>query len=173
MHSLHEQGESDPAAASGDLVEVGWVSDRLRVRHGYACRHGGAARARFVSDDAERFGARTGEGDPLFLEQFAQLRLLAEESVSGMDDGSSRLHGGLGDQLRPQVGGSGGAGTDDDGRVGALSGEAVPVGGAGGDNGSRTDAVRGLDDANGDLAAVGDEDGRPVGHEPPSTYAIG
>ena len=103
---------------------------------------------------------------PCLLERDRERLALGQEAVARMHGLGAGLLAGLDDLVDQQVGLGGGRRADVDGLVGHLDVQGVAIGV--GIDGDRLDAhlARGLDDAAGDLAAVGDQDfleHRPVG----------
>ncbi len=111
---------------------------------------------------AEQFqvlGGGTDEGDPGVLDGPRERRVLGEEPVPGVDRARPGRRGGLQDRLGPQVGVGGGRAADAHRLIGGVHVRGGPVGvGVDGDR-LEPHALRGRDDAHGDLAAVGDQEG--------------
>ena len=111
-----------------------------------------------VADELEGGGRRADEDDLLPLEPPGEIRVLGEEAVAGMDGLGARPPDGLDDAVHVEIALRGRRGPDED----RLVGEADVEGGAVrlGIDGDARDAhlPAGPDDADGDLAAVRDQD---------------
>ena len=160
---LHEDGEAHLTRAGDELfVREPGFRDSGNQRH--ATRGDGLLRGDLVTHDVDRCGGGAEEDDALLLETAGECRILGEEAVSRVDrlgacrpdsrDDPLDVEVGLGGRGRPQP-------------IGEVRG--LRVGGLGvgiGVDGDGLDAqiAAGADDAQGDLAAVGDED--PGEHVP-------
>src|SRR5690606_37793727 len=87
-----------------------------------------------------------------------KLRVLGQESISGMNGLDPGTAGGVEDGRYVEVGVGRGRGADADGRVGFLHVQAPGLGIGIDGHGANTHAPAGADDATGNLAAVGDEE---------------
>ncbi len=138
----------------------------IEVRHqsfsaghaGHACGDHGALGRGFVAHGLDLLRQRTNELDAVLLTDAAELGVLAEEAVAGVDGvrvGDLRRSD---DPAHVQIAVLAGRRADANGLVGEAYVQAFPVGGA--VHGHRLDAhfAGGADHAKGDLAAVGYED---------------
>ncbi len=131
------------AGIAGDARHAGGGGQRLRGR---LVAHGGDA----VGGGADKDQAGVDAG-------LCQRRLLRQEAVAGMDGVGAKHAGGLDQALDHEVAVARGGGADAHRRVGATDVQGARVR----EHRHRADAhaAAGADDAAGDLAAVGDEQG--------------
>ena len=129
---------------------------------------GGALGLDLVAHDADVLGARADEGDVVRGEDLGEAGVLGEEPVAGMDGvGAGDLAGG--EELRNvEVGVARRRRADADALVGEADMHGVAVGGRVDRDGGDAEFLAGAEDAERDLAAVGDQDlveeGRGVIH---------
>ena len=155
---LISSGKPTPAAASISCASVmpGFGDAR---DHGNAVAGDVVLGADLVAHDVEGFDAGADEGDARRFQGAGEVDVLAQEAVAGVHGLGAGVAAGLDDRLDLQVALGRGGGADPHGDVGFAH---VPGAGVGvGVDGDRADAqgAQGADDAAGDLAAVGDEDG--------------
>ena len=119
---------------------------------------GGAAGSGFGAHGADGGGGGSDEDDAGGLAGGGELGVLGKEAVAGVDGVGGVAAGGIEDVVDAEVAFGGGAGADATGLVGEadVEGGAVGVG----EDRDRGDGhfAEGADDADGDLAAIGDED---------------
>ena len=122
-----------------------------------------AASGGLVADEAQSGGRGTDEDDAGLGAGRGEGRVFREESIAGMDGGRAAVAGGLDEGRDGEIALCGCGGTDAHRFIGGahVEGSAVGVG----VDGDRRDAepLAGPDDAEGDLAAVGDEELREHG----------
>lgn len=155
---LDEDGEAD-VLGCGDEGLVGGPGV-LRARHeGDAVGRDRLLRGDLVAHRPDRLGAGAEEDDAGGIAGGGEVGVLGEEPVAGVDGlGSRRLRCGD-DLVDVEVGLARLGGAEAHGGVGGSHVGGVGVGvGVDGD-GADAQALGGADDAEGDLAAVGDEDG--------------
>ena len=142
----------------GDRLVV-VLDDAEMAGHGRDfCGRGRLLRLDLVAHGGDGFGVRTDEDDAGFFQRLGEGLALGQEAVAGMHGlGAARLAGGH-DLVDHQIAFGGGRRPDGDCRVGHLHVQGVLVGLR--IDGDRLDAhvARGLDDAAGDFAAIGDQD---------------
>jgi hypothetical protein len=120
---------------------------------------GGGAGGVLGAEQVQLRRGRPDEGDPGVFDGAREGGVLGEEAVAGVDRARACRRGGLEDRLRTQVGIDGGRAADPHGGVGGVHVGGGPVGlGVDGD-GLEAHALGGGDDADRDLAAVGDQEG--------------
>ena len=118
----------------------------------------GALGLDLVAHDADMLGLRADEGDVVMLQHLGEAGVLGEEAVAGMDGvRAGDLAGG--DQRRDvEIAVAGGRRADADALVGEAHMHGVGVGGGMDRDGGDAEFLGGAQDAQGDLAPVGDED---------------
>ncbi|MCY1297429.1 hypothetical protein D9M70_468680 [compost metagenome] len=129
------------------------------ARHGrYAGTLHGVLGGHLVAHQANGVGFRADEGEAGFLHLFGEVGVLGEEAVARVDRGSAGQFGGADDRRDAQVGLGGRSRADADGLVGQGQVHQLTVGR--GVHRHRLDAqlLAGAQDAQGDLATVGDQD---------------
>ena len=119
---------------------------------GHAARGDGLARGDLVAHGRDRLGGRAHEHDPRDGAGAGELRVLGEEAVAGVDRVGPARAGGGEDLVEVEIG------VDPHGGVGGgdVRGRRV-LGGVDGDAGE-AERTHAAEDAQGDLAAVGDQD---------------
>ncbi len=133
------------AVIAGDDGDVRFARDVLGVA--------------FVAHGADRFGRGADPDEAGVDHALREVRVFGEEAVAGVDGFGVRLLGGGEDRIDVQVGVARGRWADADGGVGFFDLERAFVGvGVDGDC-AQAQRLRFADDADRDLAAVGDEDG--------------
>src|ERR1017187_6988379 len=119
---------------------------------------GGAAGSGLGAHGADGGGGGSDEGDAGSLAGGGEIGVLAEEAVAGVYGVGAVAAGGVEDAVDAEVAFGGEAGADVGGLVGHayVQGSAVGVG----EDGDATDThfAQRADDADGDLAAIGDQD---------------
>ena len=105
--------------------------------------------------DGVRVG--TDEGDVLGFEAAGKAGILRQEAEAGMDRLGTGLAHGVDDPVFQQIGLGRRSGADQDGLIGHLDREGVRVRLGIDLHGADAHAFGGLDDADGDLAAIGDQ----------------
>ena len=143
------------AAELAGLVESHAVVRARRDRG--SGRHRGAARGGLRAHHAHGIGGRADENDAGILAGRGEIGVLAEEAVAGMDRLGAVFLGGVENPVDPQVAFGGRRGADVLRLVGHADVQRCAVGI--GIDGHRSDAhfAQGADDADGDLAPVGDQ----------------
>ena len=137
-------GRFDRVVPARDGVDLGLVRQLLR--------------GDLVAHRRDRIVLRADEDDALFLDLAAKASFSRQEAVARMHRLGAGLLAGRDDPVGLQVALAAGRGADVHGLVGQLDMARVPVGvGVDGD-GRDAHLLRGLDDAAGDFAAVGDQD---------------
>ena len=111
-----------------------------------------------VAHRRDRNGVRPDEGDPGGCERLGKGSPLGEEPVARMDRLGPALQAGVDDPVDDEIRGRGRRRPDRDRLVGHLHMEGVTVDIAIDGDGCDPHPARGFDDANGDLAAIGDQD---------------
>ncbi len=153
---LHEEGEPDALRL---LLRVPDVDGLRRSRHDrHAAAVGDQARGRLVAHVLDRLGGRTDEREPAVVHGLRELRALREEAVAGMDQRRPSLVRGLEDGLDREVGLGGEGGPDPERLVGHLHVQGVAVRVGVDRDGGEPEVPAGPDDADRDLAPVGDQD---------------
>ena len=112
-----------------------------------------------VAHGLDRLDGRTDEHDSRGFQRRGEFGVLREESVAGMNRLRPGAAGSVDDRVDVEIALSrgGGADADRDVRLGDVTGVGVGIA----EHGYRTDAhlAQRADDAHGDLASVGDQDG--------------
>ena len=161
------------AAAAGDGLDEDGIADGAGEGDGgigvgddaFAARGDGDAGGThqvaglgLVAHGAEDFGARADPAEVALGADVGEMGVFGEETEAGMDGLGAGDLGGAEDgrHLEVAVGGAGAA--DADGAVGEGDMEAVAVGGGVDRDGLDAELAAGADDADGNLAAVGDQD---------------
>ena len=172
------------AAARGGLDQHG-VADALGLRQGVGvvAQHLGraghrgqpvarqqVARARLGGEPLQHLGRRPDEGQAVGPGHLGERVVLGEEAVARVDGVTAGDDGGRQDGRRREVAPLGLRRADADGLVGQLHGPRVAVGLAVGHDGPDAHAPARAQDAQGDLAAVRDED--PLEHQPASAGTV-
>ncbi len=153
---LHEQREPD---ALGLFLRVADVDRFRRPRHDrHAAAVRDATRSRLVAHDLDGLGGRTDEREAGVGGRLGEVRALGEEPVSRMDERRPRLARGVEDGADRQVRVRRERRSDPERLVRHLhvQGVAIRVGVDG--DGGETEISAGPDDADRDLASVGDQD---------------
>ena len=161
---LDHHGEAD---LPRDLDRLGLVLDQA-VGTGHRGHAGGlhrVARRRLVPHHADVLRARADELDAVVGADVDKGGVLREETVTRVDGVGPTGDGGRDDVRDREVRLGGRRVADADGLVGELDVEAVLVGGGVDRDGGEAELLAGADDADGDLAAVGDEDLEKEGKE--------
>ncbi len=144
----------------GDALGVVLVGDAaLRARHARDAEAlGGALGLDLVAHDADVLGLRADEGDVVMLEHLGEARVLGQEAVAGMDGvGAGDLAGGD-DRRNVEIAVARGRRADADALVGEPHMHGVGVGGRMDRDRRDAELLGGAQDAQRDLAAVGDQD---------------
>src|ERR1035438_4152430 len=152
--------EQDGEAVGGGEVAQGVEGDGVVGARDDGCAGGdsGAAGGGLGAHGADGGGGRSDEGDAGGFAGGGEIGVFAEESVAGVDGVGVMAAGGVEDAVDAEVAFGGGAGADVGGLVGHADVEGGAVGvGEDGDAGDAHFAER-ADDADGDLAAIGDQD---------------
>ena len=162
-----------PAAATRRRLDEHRVADALRLgervvvvaQHAVGARDRGQAvlgqqlaRARLGGEPLEHLGRRPDEGQPVGARHLRERVVLGQEAVAGVDRVAAGDERGGQDVGRGQVAAARLRGPDADRLVGELDGARVAVRLAVGHDRADAQAAAGAQDAQGDLAPVGDED---------------
>src|ERR1700687_955429 len=125
-------------------------------------RHPGGGRRlaglRLVAHGADHSRARPDPAEPALLEHLGEMGVLGQEAVAGMDGVGAGDLGRRDDARDVEIAGRRGGRADADVLVGIGDVQAVAVGGRADGDGLDAELAARLDDPQGDLAAVGDED---------------
>src|ERR1035438_9493152 len=152
--------EQDGEAVGGGEVAQGVEGDGVVGARDDGCAGGdsGAAGGGLGAHGADGGGGWPDEGDAGGFAGGGEIGVFAEESVAGVDGVGVMAAGGVEDAVDAEGAFGGGAGADVGGLVGHADVEGGAVGvGEDGDAGDAHFAER-ADDADGDLAAIGDQD---------------
>ena len=114
--------------------------------------------ADLVAEQRHRFGRRTDELEAAVTTDFGEVRVLRKEAVAGVNGVGVRDFGGGDDAVDAQIALRTRAGADADGLIGLLEPWTVLVGGRIHTDGLDAEGLGGADDAQGDLAAVCNQD---------------
>src|SRR5581483_2202897 len=137
------------------------IVGELAVRAGHdrdAEADGCALGLDLVAHDADVFGARADEGDVVGGEDIGEAGVLGQEAVAGMHGGCARDLAGGDDLRNVEVGLARRRRADADALVGKPDMHGVGVGGRVDRHGGDAQFLAGAQDAERDLAAVGDQD---------------
>src|SRR5690606_18783392 len=111
-----------------------------------------------VAERGERLRGRADEGQPVRRALPGEVRPLGQEPVPGVDGGAAGGHGGVQHGGDRQVAADGVRAAEDHDPPGPARCQRVAVGAGDAEHGLEAEPVARLDDAERDLAAVGDED---------------
>ncbi len=143
---------------AASLVRAGQRPVRSGNRRQPGACHRGLG-ARLVAHAADRVGRGTDEGDALLRASRGEQGVLREETVAGMDGLAGALFGGLQDRVRVEIGGFRAGGADADRLIGLVEPRRVTIGLGVRDHRPHTQRATGANDAQSDLAAIGDQHG--------------
>ena len=168
---LDEEREADPASLVQDPIYPVRPIDQDRLQGSRDDRHAGLrgdpSRGELVAERGDRPVVRPDEDEPRPLDRLREGGTLREEAVAGMDGLGAGRHRRGDDGIRQQVALCRRRRSEPDGDVGGPDVGRAGVSVAVDRDRLHPELVTGPDDAQGDLAAVGDEDA-PEGRAHPT-----
>ena len=154
---LDHHGQADPNRFGGQLTIV-LILAIIARHHGHAGGHREPPRLDLRAHGADRLEVGPHPHDAILFAQQRQVGLFGQKTITRMNGVRAAGARGGHDPVRPQIAVACGRGTDRHGDVGKRRVHGLAIGLGINSDGAQSHPPRGADDADRDLAAIGDQE---------------